>query len=203
MKPKPLFLTALLAAALLLAGCGSSMDHEGMGSSPSSTAPAPSASGTAPASMHNEADVMFATMMIPHHAQAIEMSDMLLAKDGIDPKVRDLAERIKAAQGPEIAQMRDWLSSWGENPSPAGGGHGGHDGGGMMGQAEMDALEKASGAEARDLFLSGMIKHHEGAVVMAETELRDGANADAKRLAQAIIDAQNQEIEEMKALLRG
>jgi uncharacterized protein (DUF305 family) len=62
---------------------------------------------------------MFAQMMIPHHQQAIEMSDILLAMDGIDPRVTELATQIKAAQAPEIARMSGWLAGWGQNPSPA------------------------------------------------------------------------------------
>ena len=46
------------------------------------------------------------------------MSDVLLAKQGIDPRVTDLATKIKAAQGPEIKQMQDWLSQWGNPPMP-------------------------------------------------------------------------------------
>ncbi|GJF10485.1 hypothetical protein NGTWS0302_07700 [Mycolicibacterium cyprinidarum] len=56
---------------------------------------------------------MFVRHMIPHHQQAIEMSDMILAKSGIDPRVSDLATQIKDAQGPEIQQLRDWLTQWG------------------------------------------------------------------------------------------
>ena len=63
---------------------------------------------------------MFTSMMIPHHNQAIEMSDLLLAKNDIDPKVSALAQRIKAAQGPEVAQMSGWLNGWGEDPARAG-----------------------------------------------------------------------------------
>jgi len=129
------------------------------------------------------------------------MAEMVLAKKDIDPKVSDLAERIKAAQAPEISTMRGWLAGWGENPSPAMGGHSGHGGGGgMMDQADMDALRAANGAEATKLFLSGMVEHHQGAVAMAKTELADGENPDAKKLAQAVMDTQTAEIEEMKKL---
>ena len=62
--------------------------------------------------------MMFARMMIPHHQQAIEMSDMILAKQGIDPRVIDLAKQIKAAQGPEIEKMQGWLNQWGMSDMP-------------------------------------------------------------------------------------
>jgi uncharacterized protein (DUF305 family) len=104
-------------------------------------------------------------MMIPHHNQAIEMSDMLLAKSGIDPKVTALAQKIKAAQGPEVAQMSGWLAGWGQNPSPSMGGMAGMDhGDGTMSKVDMDALETATGDKAAQLFVTGMIKHHQGAI---------------------------------------
>jgi len=70
--------------------------------------------------MHNQPDVTFAQQMIPHHQQAIEMSDILLAKQGIDPRVVDLANKIKSAQGPEIQQMQAWLTQWQQQPSTPG-----------------------------------------------------------------------------------
>lgn len=177
-----------VAAALVLAGCsGPTTSHEdmpGMGASESESVQA------------NQADVMFAAMMIPHHEQAIEMSDMVLAKDGIDPEVADLAQRIKAAQGPEIELMQQWLDDWGVDEMPSSMDHGG-----MMGEGDMDALEQADGAEASRLFLEQMIVHHEGAIEMAEDELEGGENPDALELASAIIEAQSTEIEEMQELL--
>jgi len=153
----------------------SGVDHGS--SSPASPAPstpaATTASGTAAAGPHNDADVMFAQMMIPHHQQAIQMSDMILTKDGIKSEITDLAQQIKGAQAPEIAQMRGWLAGWGQNPSPSLGMD--HDmDGGTMTQAEMDVLETATGDQAGRLFLTGMIKHHQGAITMAEAELADG-----------------------------
>ena len=133
-----------VAAALVLtglSGCStntmSTMPGMSPGSSGSpSTASSPAASATPAAGPHNDADVMFAKMMIPHHQQAVAMSDMILAKDGIDAKVTDLAAQIKAAQAPEIAQMSGWLAGWDENPSPSMGMD--HNmGGGMMSQADI------------------------------------------------------------------
>jgi uncharacterized protein (DUF305 family) len=96
--------------------------------------------------------------------------------------------------------MRGWLAGWGQNPSPSMGMD--HDmGGGTMTRAEMDALEKATGEEAARLFLTGMIKHHRGAITMAEQELANGQNPEAKQLAQDIITAQKAEITTMNQLL--
>jgi uncharacterized protein (DUF305 family) len=124
------------------------------------------------------------------------MSDVLLAKSDIDPEVADLAERIKAAQGPEIEQMKGWLDDWGVTEMPDTMGHGG-----MMDEGDMDALAAASGAEASRLFLEQMIEHHEGAIDMAEDALADGENADVLELARTIIDAQTAEIAEMQGML--
>ena len=190
-----------------LAGCTSKtsdmsgMDHGSSSSaSPAPTSAETSAAGTPAAGPHNDADVMFARMMIPHHQQAIQMSDMILAKEGINSGITELAQQIKDAQAPEIAQMSGWLAGWGQNPSPSIGMD--HDmGGGTMTQAEMESLENATGHEADRLFLTGMVKHHQGAITMAEHELANGQNPEVKQLAQDIIDAQKAEIAKMNQLL--
>jgi uncharacterized protein (DUF305 family) len=195
-------LTAVAVAGL--AGCSTDNNNTsgmpGMDHGTSSASAAPSTSASPATGPHNQADVMFAQAMIPHHQQAIEMSDIILAKDDINPQVSDLATQIKAAQGPEIATMRGWLAGWGENSSPSMGMD--HDtGGGMMSRADMDALQKATGDEAARLFLTGMIAHHQGAITMAEHEIANGQNPDAQQLAQVIIDAQQAEITTLKTLL--
>ncbi|KUI18815.1 DUF305 domain-containing protein [Mycobacterium lehmannii] len=100
---------AVLAATSLTAACSNSASNESPSASPTNA----QTSIAAPTAAHNHADVMFAHHMIPHHQQAIEMSDMILAKQGIDPRVVDLAKQIKDAQGPEIKQMQGWLDQWG------------------------------------------------------------------------------------------
>ena len=152
---------------------------------------------------HNDADIEFAAGMIPHHSQAVEMAQ-LAADRAEDPRVKDLASRIEAAQGPEIEQMVGWLEEWGEEV-PEDGEHDAHaagsEGPGMMSAEDMDGLEAASGGEFDEMFLTMMIEHHEGAVEMAETEIADGQFPDAIALAEAIISAQEAEIAEMQALL--
>ena len=172
-------LAALLA--LVLTGCGSA------------------------AGSHNDADVAFATGMVPHHRQAVQMSEVLLAKTGVDPDVVALATKIKAEQAPEIEQMNGWLSSWGAPAATGGAGDmGGMDGmgGGMMTPQQMEALASAEGREAQTLFLQGMTAHHQGAVAMASTELAQGENQDAKALAQSIVTSQQAEIDQMAQLLQ-
>jgi uncharacterized protein (DUF305 family) len=154
---------------------------------------------------HNTADVTFTHGMIPHHEQAITMSDLAL-QQAARPQVKSLASRIKAAQAPEIEKMKGWLTSWGEPHTAPSGGHGGHGGGqmsGMLSDAEITQLRSASGPQFDKLFLEGMIRHHEGAIVMAEEELNKGIFADAKALARQIVDSQRAEINDMRALLSG
>jgi uncharacterized protein (DUF305 family) len=200
---------AAIAAAIALAGCSAGTDagssatsattgaahHGGSGTS---SAPATSAATSAE---FNDADTMFAQMMIPHHAQAVTMSDMLLEKEGIPAPVTDLATKIKAAQGPEIEKMTGWLESWGQPTEAPTGAHSGHSMSGMMGEEDMAQLEAAQGTEAAKLFLTQMIAHHEGAVEMAKTETTDGMNADAVQLTKDIVSDQEAEIQEMKDLL--
>lgn len=206
-----------LAATLGLAGCGddpqaggmSGMDHSSSAPRSSTAAPsspAPSVAKTPASGQQNDADVMFAQGMIPHHQQAVKMSDLMLAKADADPRVLTLARQIKAAQGPEITQMTGWLEGWGFKVQPMENDmdHSGMSGNGMdgmMSDEDMKELEAASGADASRMFLEGMVKHHEGAVKMAQTEISDGENPDAIKLAEAIVTSQQQEITVMKDLL--
>jgi uncharacterized protein (DUF305 family) len=202
-----------LAAAIALAGCG------GTGTQTATTAPASSAAAAqspSASAQHNSADVMFVQMMIPHHEQAIQMSGIMLAKKDIDPKITDLARRIKAAQTPEIQAMQGWLDAWNEpsmmgTPSAGMDGHGmGSTGAspspgmsGMMTRDELYQLKDARGTEAEKLFLTGMTAHHEGAVQMAEQEQQNGSSPQTIALAGKIIKDQEAEIREMKDLLAG
>lgn len=194
----PLSGTAI-AAAIALAGCasgGGSMS--GMSHSPTETS---AAATTAAAADHNAADTMFAQMMIPHHAQAVEMSDLILKKQDIPAEVTTLATQIKAAQAPEIDKMTGWLKSWNESATPSAGAHSGHGMSGMMSAEDLKKLDAAQGTEAAKLFLTQMIAHHEGAVMMAKTEESGGQNPEAIALSKTIITAQEKEIQEMKDLL--
>jgi uncharacterized protein (DUF305 family) len=200
-KIKTLSIAAALAASLGLAGCaadsgtpaGNGMHGTGhTGSSPMSSM-MPDANAE-----NNQADIMFAQMMIPHHAQAVEMSDIVLAKPGLPTEIAGLATRIKDAQAPEIETMTGWLKSWN---APVMGDHSGH---GMSGMVDDDGIEKlkaASGTDAVRLFLEQMIGHHEGAVDMAQQEIGAGKYPASIQLARDIVTAQESEIIEMKQLL--
>ncbi|MCV7289057.1 DUF305 domain-containing protein [Mycolicibacterium wolinskyi] len=200
-----------LVAVAVAAGCSNTSETQPTAAGPSASVTA-SSEVSAQSQAHNDADVMFAQHMIPHHQQAVEMSDMLLAKQGIDPRVTDLATQIKGAQGPEIEQMQRWLDQWGNPPMPPmTGGHGNMDHGnmsggmagmqGMMSEADMTALRNAQGVEAAKLFLTQMIAHHEGAITMAQDEIDGGQFPDAVEMARTIVTTQQQEIDAMRGLL--
>ena len=188
-------LAAMLVGALALAGCAAASDGGSADSAPAASATAASYSG---------ADVMFGEGMVPHHERAVEMADIVLEKDGVDPRVIALAEQIKAAQQPEIQRLNAMLESWGQGSSDGGGDHGGHGGtgsGGMMREEDLATLEQAEGVGASRLFLEQMIVHHEGAVMMADEQLASGENPDALEMAQEIVDAKRAEIESMREIL--
>jgi uncharacterized protein (DUF305 family) len=225
---------AALAVLVSVGACSSPTSNDQAGQSTAQTTTTTSATDA-----HNQADAMFAQQMIPHHQQAIEMSDMVLGKQGIDPRVVDLAKQIKAAQGPEIQQMQTWLSQWGMPTMPmmpGGGmpatnmpGHGGMPSqsmmpspsttpsqsmmpgmpgmsgmpgmDGMMSDADMTELQNAQGVEASKLLLSQMIKHHQGAITMAQNEINSGQYPAATAMARSIVTSQQQEIDTMNKLL--
>ena len=150
----------------------------------------------------NKADVSFAQGMIPHHRQATEMADMAESRSK-NSDVRELASKITAAQQPEIDLMSGWLESWGEEvPEEMSGMD--HSGGmtGMMSSEDMAALEKSSGDDFDQMFLTMMIEHHEGAIEMAKTEEQEGKDKDAITLAQKIQKDQAAEIRTMEELLK-
>lgn len=190
MKLRTIALAAsALAGVLVLAGCsGMPSQMPGMDY------------GSSSAAQFNDADVTFVMNMIVHHEQAIQMADVLLAKEGVDERVVKLALDVQQAQGPEIDAMTSWLEGWGQ-PADSSDMAGMDHGGGMMSDGDMAALESASGAEANRLFLEQMIQHHQGAIDMAQAELDTGQNADALAVAQTIIDAQTAEIATMQDIL--
>lgn len=153
----------------------------------------------------NDADVQFATDMIPHHAQALSMVDLTVDRE-LSPEVEALADEIRSAQSPEIEQMAAWLEKWGEPIPETSRDHAGHEMGamdmpGMASMEDMAALKNATGAEFEQMFLTMMIEHHQGAIEMAQIELDEGENAAAKDLAQDIITGQQREITTMQQLL--
>lgn len=197
---------AIAVVALALAGCGSHSDSAAdMSSTMASGMASTMASAPAANASASGADIAFVEMMIPHHEQAIEMSDMALDPSaGASPQVVALATEIKSAQGPEIAQMQQWLSDWGVDPSAGNvGDHSGHGSMdmGMLSDAQMKQLSQATGTQFDRLWLEGMIAHHEGAVEMAEDVQAKPGNPQVAQLAAQIITSQRAEIAQMQQLL--
>ena len=158
--------------------------------------------GAAVSSSFNEVE-MFAEMMIPHHQQALDMSNLALDKASSSPDVKDLAQRIIDGQTPEIALMEGWreesnqrgmtgmMSSNGEMMM-----------GGMASDEQMKNLATMEGSEFDTEFLRLMITHHEGALHMVHM-IDDSTFDEAAQLAKDIVRVQKEEIEEMKAMLQG
>ena len=205
LKASASVLTAV-TLGLTLAACGDDSDRDT--SSPSSDT-ATAANGD----VFNQADVDFATNMIPHHAQAVQMANLTQGRT-LDPAVQQLAEQIRDAQVPEVETMTDWLTSWSKEvpETSIDHVHGGHDMSempsmddrpGMMSADEMEALMNASDADFQDMWLRMMTQHHVGAIEMARTEQQDGAFPGALKLADSIITSQETEIGQIKQLLAG
>ena len=138
------------------------------------------------------ADITFAEMMIPHHEQAIEMSEMALMNSS-NSEVLELAQEIKSAQAPEIELMASWS---GVKSST----HAGHTMDGMLSEDELNELREAKGAVFDALFLKGMIKHHQGAIEMA-MDVKNSKSMVVADLSAAIIKQQAIEITRMEELL--
>ena len=185
-----------LAAVAALSSCSTATkeDHSAHATSASSAA--------APA--HDEDDVMFAQMMIPHHQQAVELA-ALVPDRSTDPALIKLAAAISAQQQPEIDTMTAALRQWGVNPDEMahGSGHAGMTMQGMVDDATMVKLEALKGPEFDALWLKSMIGHHQGAIAMAKVEITDGTNPAMIAMAKDIVSAQQSEIDQMNTMLAG
>jgi uncharacterized protein (DUF305 family) len=191
MRSRVLTFSISAIAVVTLAGCSSSdTSTEATNSSSSSQ------------QQFNDDDVMFAQMMIPHHEQAIEMSDIALDPTiGASDVVREIATEIKSAQDPEIAFMKGILTSWGKSVEMDASMDHSEMMDGMLTLDELTALGELRGSAFDTAWLEAMIRHHEGAVSMAQDVIEKGINQELIDLASKIIAAQQAEIDAMKALL--
>jgi uncharacterized protein (DUF305 family) len=230
-KVKARDLSFLLTAVLLAAGM-SACTGDGGEDSPApaavSEAPSPSLEGTLiqpgepgepavtggsptmpAAPEYNHSDIAFVQMMIPHHAQALEMS-RLARKYAVDDRVSTLAARIRDAQGPEILTMSSWLEAQHVEVPRAGdpwqdydhGEHGHDPMRGMLTDAQMRKLAVARGVKFDRLFLQDMIHHHLGAIEMADAVAVGGSDLLVGELAADVKATQAAEIARMRQLLR-
>ncbi|GAA3133791.1 DUF305 domain-containing protein [Streptomyces rectiviolaceus] len=211
----PAIAVFLTAAVLALGACDSG--SSGAGSEPDKKAApgpsviAPGKPGETAATMSaedaakkrtdddtpNSADFTYTQMMITHHAQALKMTG-LAPKRAESTKVKRLADRISAAQRPEIGAMKGWLKNHGgakKQPD--------HDHGTMPGMAtdgQLKQLRAAQGKTFDELFLKLMITHHNGAVTMATDVLSDGNNIQVEEMANDVIAQQTAEITRMRKM---
>ncbi|MET0736368.1 MAG: DUF305 domain-containing protein [Microbacterium sp.] len=179
-------------------------------------------SGAAAAPASDSADAGFARDMQTHHAQAVDMA-MEIHRKTDDPELRVLAYDIATAQAAQKGEMYDWLVKWGL-PQTGGplmawmsgsdAGHGAHGGSsdaaatdeelraamGMATEDEIAALRAATGNDADCLFLELMIRHHEGAIPMAEAMIELGSDPRAIAVAQSMKEGQSAEIDAMLAM---
>ena len=186
---KKTFAALILGMAVVLAACGNNDSSSSSGGK------------------FSDQDVTFAQGMIPHHRQAVEMAE-LAADQAANPQVKELAAGIRGAQEPEIRKMEGWLKDWDQpvaDDDMSGMDHG-SDGGdlmaGMMSDDDMMSLDNAQGSGFDTMFLTMMIRHHQGAITQAADEVADGKNPEAVALAKTIIAAQTEEIATMNDLLK-
>jgi uncharacterized protein (DUF305 family) len=161
-----------------------SSGHMGHGSSSSSNA------------NYTGADVMFLQMMIPHHQQAIDISNLAM-KNSQDPELLALAKIIARDQAAEIKQMKVWLKDSGASEDM---GHSMDGMGGMLNDDDLAALSAATGKEFDTLWLKGMTEHHDGAIHMTQM-IEDAQNADIKAFGTKVIKDQSEQIAQMKKML--
>nr|WP_257004603.1 DUF305 domain-containing protein [Streptomyces sp. Tue6028] len=201
---------SLTVAALALAGCDSDSGAKSS-ASPGPSVIAPGKPGEAAETLSaeeaakqrsdddspNSADFTYARMMIVHHTQALEMTE-LAPKQAESGKVKRLAARIAAAQGPEISTMKSWLKTNGGKRAVTEHEHATMPG--MATEDQLKALRAAKGKAFDELFLKLMITHHDGAVTMATDVKSEGNNIQIEEMADDVIAQQTSEIGRMRAL---
>jgi uncharacterized protein (DUF305 family) len=190
--------------ALLVAGCAPSRGAEPpivQPGAPGSASRVVSGSDLATAGpAHTAADVHFLHMMLPHHAQALEMTALVPSRAATEA-VRQMALRMEISQRDEIAWIERWLRARGEAPEA----HHAMAMPGMLTPSEMDLLRSARGEQFDRLFLESMIRHHEGAITMVETLFATSGAAQQSEVfqfASEVESDQRMEIDRMGALLQ-
>ena len=205
MRSIPARLIVVLAALCLLVACGGRDDSTSPSSAKASDAPVI----TGEPAGYNSADVTFATTMVPHHQQAIDLSTMA-AQQSTNPELIGLANQIVATQQPEVNILNVFMVQWNENPDIRSGPDGGPDDGapkpppeGMIDEATVARLGSLRGPEFDKLWLQSMLTQHEGAVKIAQAEIADGKNVDAIAIAKTILAGQQADMAQMTKMLEG
>jgi uncharacterized protein (DUF305 family) len=205
--PRLLAVSVVLAMSTGFAGC-SSDDRE--------SAPPPAVHTADNGDVFNDADVAFATDLVQHHALALVLVDLTRTSD-VSPDLGAIAAEILDADSVEIQTATAWLADW-DQPAPEtirdhANAHAaergeeveipGGDLPGMPDASELEELEGLSGAEFEERWLELMIAHHEGALEIAEQAEEYGEFAPAVKLARTVAATQQDQVEQMEALLGG
>lgn len=147
---------------------------------------------------YNDPDMAFAQGMLAHHVGAVDMAKIQL-KYGQDAEMRQLAQEIIDAQEAEVATMQSWLASHTDAAAPTSDTEDMQkDYANGMDDMHEEMMEGITDPNPDMAFARGMLPHHEGAVDMAKVQLKYGKDAELRKLAQDIIDAQEAEIEQME-----
>ena len=164
------------------------MDHSGMGHG--------SSAAVTEGKNLSADDAMFLQMMIPHHAQAVVISEYAVTNSK-NEQVLKIAKQIKSDQAGEITQMKKWLTDDGLGTDP---GHSMAGMAGMLSDSQLNTLKTSKGAAFDKLFLNNMIEHHQGALQMVGM-IENSKVAALRDFARAISTAQQAEIDQMQKLL--
>ncbi len=191
-----LAIIALLAAAVVSLSLNGSDDPKSLNSGSSHSGSSHSGHGSTNEN-YTGADVMFLQMMIPHHQQAIDISNLAM-ENSQDSELLKLAQIISRDQAAEITQMKAWLVDAGASEDM---GHSMDGMGGMLNSAELEALAAAKGVEFDRLWLKGMTEHHDGAIHMTQM-IEDAQNPEIKAFGSKVIADQSAQIAQMKEMLK-
>lgn len=188
-----------LLASVLVISLTACSGNSSESSTNQSASPLPSDSASVDEKAINLDDATWLAMMLAHHQQAVDLSDLPLDQTN-NQEIKDLATQIRGAQYPEMEYMNGLLYEAGYREPIDVQDHLTHMQG-MLSSTEFDDLAQLRGAEFDQAFLTAMISHHEGAIDMCTTMLATGTSMTVKELAQKIIDAQTVEISQMKVML--
>ncbi len=131
--------------------------------------------------------------MIPHHQEAVDTAKEVLARGGTTPEIKQLAQNIVIAQEKEIGEMKGWYEAWYKVPYKENNKY----------TPMMQGLSTLSGKELDRAFLEGMVMHHMGAIMMAQSVQPYIEHQEIEKLTQDIVSSQSAEIGEMRQMLKG
>jgi uncharacterized protein (DUF305 family) len=194
-----LVIVLAIVAGVVLVACGSDDDSDTVSQAVSSPTAASASSGADTGTPQIEQDLVFIDAMIMHHQSAIDMAEMV--RDSAKrSEIQDLAADVIREQQHEIEQMMEWRDAWYPGAPESDLSNMMHMAGMHMSQGDMDSMLHADDVDME--FMEQMIPHHESAVEMARNILETTEREELRALAEAIIEAQVTEIEQMREWMR-